>query len=641
MSRFREDVESLLRMNHRFDGDLGIARHENACILPLRLSDYYEARFVYQGGVVSETGAFLAGLNRNDADPTLSYSVRSAYTLEETGTDSTDTLDACLFGGVIISLFGHTLTETLSRLWFVGTDRDMPDLPICFVTAGHIPGHFTTLARLLGIEDRVVVVTRPLRVGTVFIPEQSLLLHERVNPRFFRRIYERLAAHAESTGMDGSRKLYLTRSRLQKSDCAGESTFEAIYRQNGYRIVALEEHTFEEQMGLLAAASDIVTTLGTLSHMAVLFCSDSARLTFLLRENEPEALIPQLVLDETRECEVSLVDATCNFLPTTHAGGVFLLSANEHFAACAAKCGIVYDEAWAREELKKHIWDYLVRYAATYGRYGYAFKRLQHLGFLDVVSSLVSAVDGRTLDRARFMTPGEKALREKVELLEQIVRAPEIIPVDLGQGRAKEKARTLMVLQRGESLLAGGETIPLADAIERVCGRFPKYPRSARFLLPLLYAGLFLDVSSSDFLLLDNDASRVTLDPERCSDFLASGFDAVCLRLSFAKTLEGQYLDCHGEKSWQCLVRAVSPDPFIDAVARLAGYSLHYVFGRHFLLVRPALFLRFFAWYVSHLDRLLSELGREVFLISPVTERLTTLYLYAQSLRSHVIGYLT
>ncbi len=648
MSRFREDVEKLLHMDHCLDGDLCIERHENVRILPCRLSEFFEARFVYQGGVVSETGAFLAGLSRREDDPTLSYSVRSAYTLSgDESADSADELPACFFGGVLIGLFGHTLTETLSRLWFVGTEADKPELPICFVTTGRVPGHFTELMRLLGIADRVRVVTHPLRVGEVFIPEQSLYLHERVSRSFFRPIYARLAANAAvKDDEESDLKLYLTRSHLSKSDCAGESTFEEIYAGNGYRIVALEEHSFEEQMALLARASCIVTTIGTLSHMAVLFCRDTAKLTFLLRENEPEALIPQLVLDEIKDCEISLVDATCNFLPTTHAGGVFLLSPNEHFAACAQDSGIVYDKARARADLKNHIEKYLRCYAETYGRYGYAFKRLQHRDFFAFVSNLVTALGGEQPDRSLFLTPEEKSLEEKAELLEQIVGSPQIIPIDAASvcrsGTSEEATkRILFVRQQGEVLLVNGTSVSLPEAVSLVCGRFPKFPRSARYLLPLLYTGLTLDLTPFDLLVLDNDSSLVKLDPGRYPDFLASNLDAVCCRVSFVKTLEEQYRACHGEKSWQSLARAISLDPFLDGIARLAGYSIHYVFARHFLIIRTPLFLRFFAWYISYIDGLLSELGKEAFLISPMTERLTTLYLYAQSVRASVIGYCT
>ncbi|MBQ7608114.1 MAG: glycosyltransferase family 61 protein [Desulfovibrionaceae bacterium] len=644
MSRFREEVDKLLWMNHRFCGEPAFELHTRASLLPCRLSDFYGARFVYQGGVVSETGAFLAGLSRHDTDETLSYTVRSAY-----AADSTETLPACIFGGVLIGLFGHTITETLSRLWFLGTEKDLPDVPICFVATGKVPKHFMALMRLLGIEERVLVVDRPTRFERVFIPGQSLFLHAWVNRPYFRRIYERIlecVAKEPRESRKSYTKLYLTRTHLEKSDCAGEATFEAIYAQNGYTVLALEEYALSDQIALLAKAEAIATTVGTLSHMAILFCRDDAKLTFLLRENEPEALIPQFVLNEMKDCEVSFVDATYNFLPTTHAGGVFLLSANEHFAAYARDNGLTYDADKACADLHKHIADYLHAYAVTYGRFGYAVKRLWDLSFFDFLSRFVSVVCGVTLDRADCISEERATLEEKAALLDELLGHPQILPVDSMTHCSKSKnARVFVIRQEGDFLAVGEERLPLASAIEAICREHPKFPRSARALLPFIYAGLFFDqypyFALADLLVLDNEGSRVAFDPRRYLECAASNLDAVCFRVSFTPTLEKQYCAHHGKASWECLTRAVASDPFVHAVARYAGYSLKYLFARHFLIVRPKLFLPFFSWYRSRMDRILAELGNFAYLISPMTERLTTLYLYAHSLRSHVIGYCT
>ncbi|MBO4335974.1 MAG: glycosyltransferase family 61 protein [Desulfovibrio sp.] len=629
-SKGKEAIERIINTEHVDLKELECKIVSDAYVLPCKPAKSYGANIVYAGGVSTKNGSFLAGLFRHAKNKTLNYSVTTSYPVKES-----ESLESAIFGGVIIDIFGHTITETISRLWFVHKQL-YADLPILFVNTGQsVPPHFNVILDLLGISERTIVLTNPVLVHTLYIPEQSIILFSTLYKDYFASIYQEMKLHAENK--DLGKKLYLTRSHFTRKDCLGEPLFEEIYQNNGYQIVALEEYSLSEQISIIDHAEELAMTIGTLSHMAILFCKNTAKLTFLLRENEPSALTPQLILNKLKDCEISIIDATYNFLPTTHARGIFLLYPNENFEDYAEAEKLEYDHEHIRASVSRFIPEYLTQYATNYSCYCYAYKRLRDLDFFDIVQRMSQVVLKKNIIRKNFHTESKVSLKNSLRLTETILGAPNILAFDQCQ-EGKRKQSLVKIGITEDAILFSGHKIPLGPAKEAVSDVFPKFNDTMLEILPILYTGLYLAETDADFFYFESAKPALAIKEWELSKIISSNLDCVFHRATFAQALDSQYISCHGSKSWQAVTKLIARDPYLDAVAKHSGYAQHYVFDKNFGCIRKNIFLQFFSWYYASIS-MLSDDESTLPYLQEISERLITLYFYAHSFKNICIAY--
>ena len=393
---------------------------ENGYILPLRViqSTSSTANKLYTGGVQSESGKFIAG-HRRDKNESLNMSIVSTYPIgEKVSYDDR----MVVYGGILIDIFGHCITEVLSRLWYIIEYNK--DLPIVFLTLDlnkEIPDYFFRMMDLLGVNrEHIIILKEIVQYKKVIVPDQAFVLYEGFNKKMM-MVYNKMnsmASHICQRDKGNNGKIYLSRSRFIKKDCFNEEWFENFYRNRGYEIIYPETLPLHEQIVTIAQANEIVCTAGTLSHL-LLFATEGTKATILLRKNEDAALAPQFIINQMKQIDARWVDVSYNILPTTHASGVFFIGPTEEFKDYLCSEKIEFDEDEIKIDFNDNVlWQYIQAWLSRYSKKCYAYNRLKDTDFFDFVNNMYSTINRKSLSREDMATPNknkEKAMLEQQE----------------------------------------------------------------------------------------------------------------------------------------------------------------------------------------------------------------------------------
>lgn len=387
-------------------------------ILPLRCDDKIDNRRAsvsYMGGVINKEKRFVAGFRRHDSD-FFNHSMNRAYSFNEQESSYSDT--RVIYGGVILDIFGHCLTETLSRLWYLKETDER--LPIVFCSKNlkyHIPSYFYDMMELLGIDqDRIIIAKTIVQYKEIIVPDQAIMLYIGYNSKLC-NVYDLMKYNACKLSKKNYDKVYLSRNKFSRGDCINEDYFEQFYMVRGYEIVYPEVLPFFEQVAMISRAGEIVCTGGTLSHL-LLYASENCKVTILLRCNEAEALIPQFNINQFKNLDVTWIDVSCSFLPTTHAGGIFLIGPTQDFVDYLRDENIYFDETDVVMDYEKTAWKYVMAWINWYSAYGYAYKRVKALDFFDIVNTMSMAINHKELNRESMHSPDRYRQCKQLEIIE-------------------------------------------------------------------------------------------------------------------------------------------------------------------------------------------------------------------------------
>jgi len=354
----------------------------NAVLLPLQLIER-SARYsdgVYRGGVCSSDFQFIAGRKRN-VDKRANFDCDESYEVPAAAIVDRD--ERVVFGGIIDDHFGHMLLDVSCRLWYLVQNPDFEKV-VFLRYPNERPEGFDALVLLdlMGVpRSKVEVIDRPTRFKSVIVPDETSAVLSGIRREFampFERIRERTAPGV-------ARKLYLTRTSFEKHDIVGEEFFEEFYRRRGFQVVSPETLPIEQQVSLVAGADEIVTTLGTMSHL-ILFAKPTAKVTVFVRWACQPA---QLLIDKATGIEPYYVDAFSNPLPVRHNEGPFLMLPNHYFREYLEEVGDAFDEGELSvgENLPQMVFEFLQKWGAAYSDEE-TINRLDVFSMFDVVDGV-------------------------------------------------------------------------------------------------------------------------------------------------------------------------------------------------------------------------------------------------------------
>jgi hypothetical protein len=193
--------------------------------------------------------------------------------------------------GSLFHHFGHFLTQSLARTWFL--TEVSPSVRVVFDPTSSAWGQPTNwMLRMLeafGVPpERILVLDAPTRLRRLIIPEplfeprgmahdHAVRAHEAMA-----RPYQAVAEHIAGDVTPSSQPVYLSRRRLPPSlrTIVGEGELEEVLRANGFRIAHTEAMSFEDQVRLVNEHTDIVSNAGSAAHNA-LFALHEPRLHLL------------------------------------------------------------------------------------------------------------------------------------------------------------------------------------------------------------------------------------------------------------------------------------------------------------------------------------------------------------------------
>lgn len=392
----------------------------NGYILPLKelKSSPVIAGTPFEGGVLSENREFVSGHKRNDMK-IFHFAMNQGYEFNIRPIID----DRCvIYGGIIFDVFGHCITETLCRLWYLLECGE--DIPIVFLSKNLkyiVPQYFYAMMELLGIDKKRIIILKEItQYREIIIPDQALVMFQGFNSKLS-NVYKAIVQNAMKK-YSGKifKKVYLSRNKFDRGDCINEKWFEHFYAERGFEIIYPETMTLVEQVAIVSQADQIVCTGGTLSHL-LLFASAECYATIMLRCNEPAALTAQFIINQMKKIYVNWVDVSYNILPTTHASGIFYVRPTDDFVSYLNNENIPYFEEELYSDSDKDLYTYIQTYINWYARNAYAYKRLKSLDFFSVINNMSEVINGKTLTRIQMETPDRNTqIRELLNKVDKI-----------------------------------------------------------------------------------------------------------------------------------------------------------------------------------------------------------------------------
>lgn len=186
--------------------------------------------------------------------------------------------------GLLFNHYGRILLESLARVWHL--NHVDPSMRVVFNYANASPELLAEwvprLLALFGIPpERILILDVPTRLRRVIVPEPLFeQLHSAHEAMF--RPHRELASRSVGNLEPTRQPVYLSRRLLtsRQRPVIGEAELEDVLRENGFAIAHPETMTFEDQIRLMNAHTDIFSSLGSAAH-SVIFALNSPRLHLL------------------------------------------------------------------------------------------------------------------------------------------------------------------------------------------------------------------------------------------------------------------------------------------------------------------------------------------------------------------------
>lgn len=248
---------------------------EGAYVLPHRYTDG-----VHAGRVVTSDGEILndSGLHKG-----LSFK----YDFDKS---TAATIDKAIYLGMLCNIWGHSITDCISRMWFLFTDEfkeKYSDYELVYILMNdELNSNFVRFLEIMGVPvDRLKRIDNITKCNTLIYPDECFYPGESFY-RFtkeYRQLIDRVKTYAKNNIRQcGYDKVYFAYSKFAKIRNFGEENLINFFKNHGYKIISPEQHTFEEQLNMLIQCKKFASTLGSGSHNTV-FLGDDAEVILIPR----------------------------------------------------------------------------------------------------------------------------------------------------------------------------------------------------------------------------------------------------------------------------------------------------------------------------------------------------------------------
>lgn len=189
--------------------------------------------------------------------------------------------EEAIYIGLFAQHWGHFLIDMSTRLWGILPLLQNGDaLKVAYVGEEEPAGNNLRFFELLGVRsDQLYHVTRPTRFRKVYLPEQAFKSCEWYSKEHLMMldhvVDQALMQVEKQSWMTEAKKIYFTRRSFSKAVSSefGEGYFEKLFEYNGYRVVAPETLSLDEQIWIWNHAESIACINGSIP-LNVLFCKN-------------------------------------------------------------------------------------------------------------------------------------------------------------------------------------------------------------------------------------------------------------------------------------------------------------------------------------------------------------------------------
>ena len=261
-----------------------------------------------------------------------------------------------IFLGFLLTVFGHSYTDDLRKLWFLKTDKYK-----ALIRDGYEPVYTTSWNRslpqalldvfsLAGVDLNLARhITSLTRFDEVIIPDNCLKAtsYGRVYCQEYIDLINCIKSAVPSSENKIS-KVYFTRTSYFSGTNKelGEKDIENVFRKRGYTIVSPENHSVIEQIQMVRNCEHFAATEGSVSHLS-LFCKPNTDVVIINKANYLN--FHQVMINEFADLKVTYIEAHHSSKTNTEYPwwGPFYLCIN-HFLERYVKRPILHLPYWAR-----------------------------------------------------------------------------------------------------------------------------------------------------------------------------------------------------------------------------------------------------------------------------------------------------
>lgn len=353
--------------------ELSAECYDNATILPLKKSSIKNLVFGL-GGVVDSNKKYIE-------DSSVKGRVEYAYDYK----DFDNINEKVVFCGYLINHWGHFLTETVPRLWYVLENDHSIEKYVFFIEEGveRLPkGNFREFLRLLGILDKIRIINKPTRFKCVVIPQLSYSRREYYSQRFkdiFSKVSESIITDSKWNKYE---KIYFSRSESAGANKKefGHDCLENFFIRNGYKIIYPELISLSELIYIMRYAKEIATVSGTLQHN-ILLAPDKKNVAIL----ERNVLVNDIQLDVNiiKQANFVYIDSHHTVYNVSEGYGPFMMYFTDELKEYAKKYNMVFPdkeylgEKYKKKVLKSYLRVYLLAYDYSIHMEKWHFNQIQ------------------------------------------------------------------------------------------------------------------------------------------------------------------------------------------------------------------------------------------------------------------------
>ena len=308
---FAYEIEQIIKNLKEIKYDNDFDTYENAIICQTASKEWMT------DGVYNENLELLTAYYRWENPPTKTDRVPAQQIDVKTIKTVSETV---IYGGLLVGHFGHFITDTFNRLWYVLKYKDSK-YKIAFLNFRYddydLRPFQNEFFKLLGIEkESILIIEEPTRFDKVIVPKQAVYWNTSYNTGLISLVYDKLISSVTPKKSD---KIYISKSKVKESDSfnLNEEYFESFFSSQGFEIIYPEQLPVSDQIAYIAGAKEIACTSGTLSHL-VLFAKNDVKLICLSRSNLDiwiTYIRRQILINKIRNINCIFIDVSLNFIP--------------------------------------------------------------------------------------------------------------------------------------------------------------------------------------------------------------------------------------------------------------------------------------------------------------------------------------
>ena len=360
---------------------------KNGIIIPIKdrwISSY--------GGVVNENLDFIE-LSQRSFGYSKHMSSNSTYELK--GADkSLDYNNIKYIDSKVVYLgigfdaidYGHTVLESLNRLWYL-LDKSIDDYKVAFITP--ISDDCIELLNLFGVKkENILVLENPTKFKCVIVPEESFHFSKLLFNNQYKIIMNKIKENVKASKYD---RVYFSRDRLNRKKTLTEYPIELTFKKNGYKVFYPEKLSVYEKISIMKGCKNFAGFGGS-NIIHLLFMEDNSKLIYLVKEDVEIFLYEYFSL---KNFNVYAISANNNFLSNCFTDGPFLLGGNDYLFNFFEENNFKYD----KEKFKYkpyELADYVFLWQNTYNKHinhksnfkeisnDYISKKLQMIKMYDI-----------------------------------------------------------------------------------------------------------------------------------------------------------------------------------------------------------------------------------------------------------------